>query len=355
MVNVADHTVSHRIVVVAGAGASRALADPPMPLMTDWISSLVTDLQAEDSFLPSVIGLGADLSGEDIEARLGDFLAFEAGLDLFERFKPLGYTSIAAQEMLLSQWGSKARERCRQVVGIIHRNLYDSFGSKRLDRQRAKSAYEGLRSVLIDAGAPVPAVAFATTNYDCAIEIAFQMLGSKVLDGFRPEGYGTPYFDPLGIAEEALQANGVVPVLHLHGAVGWYREPDGRIARYPADQPYNPTLGVPALLLPDSRKTTGSLPGAERVWREFDSLLREATHLLFVGHSLNDRYLIDRIGAHRKPTAVAWWFSSPTLPQSEIDLITAHVDTRLPGAFIVPAEFGPSPYFHPGQLAAWLS
>jgi DNA-binding transcriptional ArsR family regulator len=76
---VSAHEISHDIVVVAGAGASHNLTHPPMPLMTEWVNSLITDLESEDPFLASQIGLERDLPGPEVESRIGDFLADALG------------------------------------------------------------------------------------------------------------------------------------------------------------------------------------------------------------------------------------------------------------------------------------
>jgi hypothetical protein len=72
-------------------------------------------------------------------------------------------------------------------------------------------------------------------------------------------GYpNTSVLSPNGLVAEADLDT--VPVLHLHGAVGWYRTRRG-IEIHPADQPYNPALGQPALLMPDPGK---DLPAVKR-------------------------------------------------------------------------------------------
>jgi hypothetical protein len=70
-----------------------------------------------------------------------------------------------------------------------------------------------------------------------------------------------------------------VPVIQLHGAVGWYREPSGTVTRQPPNRAPNRSLGRPALLSPDPDKDPASAMTRD-LWGEFRRALSEATHIL---------------------------------------------------------------------------
>jgi hypothetical protein len=324
--------------------------------MPEWSDSVVAELNAAEDGLAAAVNLERGLRGDDFEQRLGEFLTFQSAQTLWPTFQRLGANNIHASDGSFQNWMNVARDRTHRVVETIRRNLYANFGYERFDDGRARAAYDALRAAFAHNGAVEASYWFATTNYDCAIEAAFSSLNYKVLDGFEKRGLGTPVLSPQGIAETALQSNGHVPVLHLHGAVGWYRSEGGYIQQFPPDQPYNSSLGVPALLLPDNRKTATSLVGGEALWEEFDKLLDNATHLMFLGHSLHDQHLVDLVRTKNRNTAVVI-----RMPQDDEEEglrfaeQVEYVTDTLPDARWIAGEFSDPPLFHPDALQSWLA
>jgi hypothetical protein len=160
---------------------------------------------------------------------------------------------------------------------------------QRVDRYKAASAYE--RLIVDSMGLKSGRIAFATTNYDNSLELALREHGVRVADGFPEDPLTEQVMDP-GLLSGMEWDGPSVPVLHLHGAVGWYRKPGGEIVRYQTGDQYMSSLGVPALLLPDNTKSTTSLVGGETLWEKFQELVHTATRIVFVGHSLHDGHLI---------------------------------------------------------------
>ncbi|MFL6239307.1 MAG: SIR2 family protein [Actinomycetes bacterium] len=364
MADVLQHMITRRVLVVAGAGASRELGDgQPMPLMSDWCDDLTDALDVLEPGTSRVLGLTTGLPGDVFEQRIGALLRLQAELPLFEGLRRLGMTSlIANEEAYPLQWAGIAKRRLDAITETVHENLYRNFGYSHYNDGLAEQAYSRLKSMLTAAGSDI-GLAFATTNYDQCIEAAFAAPQWKILDGFRRSPLETPILNATGIAEEWLQATDRIPILHLHGAVGWYRGDDQRIRWYPPDRGYIPALGRPALLLPDPEKTTTSLPGAETLWDEFRKLLAESTHVLFVGHSLNDDHLVEVVAQAGRPTAVLVYSRSLAKvggPDAEQDddgteeSATGFVDRVLPGARVIPGIFGPQPEFPEAELHGWL-
>jgi hypothetical protein len=325
-----------------------------MPLMHDWATSLYEALESSDTGSARVIGLEPNLRGDVFETRLGEFLTFQASLPLITKLSRLGSQSAGQDHAYFGDWLQHAKARTDRMVETIRAHLFESFGYPRFNDGLAQEAYSSLRSWV---GEPDGAefLAFATTNYDACIESAFGAMGFTVMGGFHGAPYATPVLDPLGLAANARQSNGLLPVLHLHGAVGWYRGIDGKI-RHASDLPYNPTLGVPALLLPDPTKSVDSLAGAERIWDEFRLLLSDATHILVLGHSLNDAHLVEVLNSVDKPLAVSWHQEGEDhLDEGVLEAGSSYVRKLLPTATVVPCDFGPHATVNRSQLNAWLS
>lgn len=166
----------------------------------------------------------------------------------------------------------------------INATLYDQFGQGRVVDASATAAY----SALLNEHLGVTELVIATTNYDRSAEAALHGLGMAVDTGFRAPLGRTPILEPAGLVHER---EGRTPVIHLHGAVGWY-ERGGRIEDHYGDQPYNASLGTPVVLYPDPEKDPTSDAMVSELWREFEHALGSAEHVLLLGHSLHDPALL---------------------------------------------------------------
>src|SRR5439155_1319040 len=79
------------------------------------------------------------------------------------------------------------------------------------------------------------------------------------------------------------------PVLHLHGKVGWLRRPDETtIPFFSGTTAYDPTFGLPIIMLPDPRKTYSGDDVLSILWAQFENALHRARRVFVVGHSLAD-------------------------------------------------------------------
>jgi hypothetical protein len=351
---VGNEQVRRRVLVVTGAGASQGIAsrEGALPLMRAWATGLREALDEGDRGVADVIGLKVDLDGDLFEERLGDFLAFQANLGLVHGLRRLGLQPVGSGTTQIDQWLTVATDRCDRLVHAIWTNLYENFGFRSFNGQLAAQAYDHLRGWFSQQPTHL---SIATTNYDLSAEEAFRLLGSTVLDGFSGSAYTAQTLDLDDLMNRRLESVEYVPVLHLHGAVGWYRSSDGSgsITRHPADQPYYPHLGPPALLLPDGRKTISSLVGAERVWDAFQVLLDEASHVLVLGHSLHDKHLVELIKGGPR-VAVAWHLDELTTDDAQRSA-RDYVNRKLPGAAFIPCSFGPQTMADRGVINDWLT
>lgn len=291
-------STQRRLILVTGAGASVHLgADGrSLPLMADWSDALVTALDRAERGLAATMGLRAGLKGDEFEEVLGAFLRWIQTFDATERFMKVGRpgpdTPITSE---IVRWLSLARDRTRTIVRAVNVSLWREFSLNRVDTATATNSYESLLKALRAVPGKGSTTLFsATTNYDRSAEVALGELGFSVDTGARSVRGRTDRLDLDAI--QPWSDPKTVPHLHLHGAVGWYRDPERGIRVDPADRDYDDRL-TPAVLYPDPDKDPlgeGEV-GVNALWNKFADALESATHVLVLGHSLHDRPLLDAL------------------------------------------------------------
>ncbi|BEP14826.1 hypothetical protein acdb102_31370 [Acidothermaceae bacterium B102] len=375
----------HRsVLLVTGSGATASLGvgGSSIPQMGAWVESLIADVNAAVPGAAERIGLVSGLPPEEFERTLGDFLAYHRSLEFVRTFgrmaceadTSLGYISPNdVPESKFNAWVDTAQSQTKAIVAAIHRNLYENFSVDKLDDHKCRAAYQGLVDRLVE---PDSYLAIATTNYDVSAEIGLngwttksgRIIGTRTgLERRNP--YTAERLEQSAVAQmrddfAGASGNFPVPVMYLHGAVGWYWE-DGEI-RVPSarNQPFDPSR-EPAILLPDDRKTAGSLRGGEGLWDQFQLISRAATHIGFMGHSLHDRHLLavvnDAVGSFPKKLAVFWYEGSAgddlnTKSATHVkEWDREYIKNVLPGAEIILCRFGEKPIFDEPALRAWLT
>ena len=301
-----------------------------MPLMPDWAVSLADHLNLRLPNSADSLGLrGGALSGPAFEETLGLFLQWRQAHQLNRTFMSFGMPQVgesSASNMPVPQWLTNNELRAQSVMEALHENLYANFGAQAVDEKKAKEAYGKLTEEL---GGKTVTKMCATTNYDPSLEVGLEQLGYKVHDGFSvvyPRA--TPRFDATDLGSwDRIRAE-TIPLFHLHGAVGWYRDDGGEITQHPPDQRYNPTLGAPVILPPDPKKDPLNDATVASVWREFTLALKGATHVLVLGHSLHDPALVQALTSVAESTHILVAGTEPT---------TEDIST----AVAVRMEFGP--------------
>jgi hypothetical protein len=337
------------VVLVTGAGASRAFGvnGTLMPLMGDWADHLVGKLIQRMNYLEAT-GLRKGMAGEIFEARLGKFLqdaeAFRRISDLLGpsvRFQDFGAgTQTMQAEGVMEQWHRQAVHHFDQVTGLIRESLYELFADAAVDLDAAAKAYQGLFGAL-GLGRDSRLV-YATTNYDTVGEHAIRRSGA-LPDWGQPPSLGHE-------GEARLVVDGLleglpryVPVLHLHGRVGWYRR-DGRV--YAADVvKHQEGFGTPVVMLPDPGKVYDQDDIIIVLWREFSTALARAKRVLVLGHSLNDQYLLRALIQNVQPldriaVSVLGDDQNPPQPHPSAGPVMAKISHNLGNAAIIPMRFG---------------
>lgn len=339
------------LVLVTGAGATRELGSnsQPVPLMGEWSTRLCEALDKAEAGLASAVGLNPGMSGPEFEEALGMLLRWQEVRPLARRFMGLGGPSAGSHTGEVPASYDREDARLNEVMGVLNASLYDEFGKNRIDTQAVESAYGGLLELL---DGPT-LVACVTTNYDLALETGLEALGHEFDTGFvRPSVGSSPILEPTGIVERA--SDGKIPVLHLHGAVGWY-EREGSVIEHYADQPFNPTLGAPAVLYPDPLKDPTSNATVQSLWDEFDRALDNASHVLVIGHSLHDPALEQRLNSMAKGARVgicAHLESGGGTGSKAFKEKEQHIHAKVHRATVFPSHFAPDPRVG-GQFNKW--
>jgi SIR2-like domain len=279
-------------------------------MMPQWASLLVDALGAR----ARQVRITPDMPGPDFEAALGQFLSFAKALPIIEKFGYLGNTPNPQVQVSLkpgqdfNNWVNYATNSVNEIMNGLHANLYTCFGLGSVDVERAKMAYQALHHEGLGWAPESTRIIHATTNFDPALEVAIDEDDDlDYVDGFtRPPGGGTRVYSPELIqAAVASDKNfNRIPILHLHGAVGWYYNSDNNITKDASDLPFVHGRN-PALLLPDDTKNPANFQtGLDATWTIFQSIMPDVTHVLVLGHSLNDKHIVEALRQWRGSIAV---------------------------------------------------
>lgn len=152
----------------------------------------------------------------------------------------------------LEAWMAQADLSIAQAFRVVHETLYELFGDPMIDVPRAKAAYTELLG-RIGIAPPGANWVYATTNYDRIGDEALGEAGFSVDWGEpRRVRLGERQIRPDGLLRGIL---GTVPVLHLHGRIGWYRRPENQGGGvYAADMvQHQDGFGAPIVMLPSPK------------------------------------------------------------------------------------------------------
>lgn len=341
------------LVLITGAGASREFGagGKPLPLMGDWSDAIIRKLSQRNGYLEAT-GLQRGTSGEEFEAQLGRFLrqveAFpliQSLLDASVRFQPPSNPALQSQGVL-QDWHNATDHHLQQIVELIRQSLYEEFSAAQVDFSKATESYHRLFETL---GLRGPSRwVYATTNYDVIGEVVIENLG-KLPDWGVPPRTGLGGEVPIHALDILEGLPRYVPVLHLHGRVGWYRRRDnaGNVTSVYAttNTQHQEGFGIPVVMLPDPNKAYDGDDIISALWRQFREALQRAKSVLVLGHSLNDQALVSEIAANVQPldrvgVTVSCKDGQPDEPSnstvSTMQKIRAHLGT----ASEIPMRFG---------------
>ena len=283
------------LVLVTGAGASRSFGrEGALPLMTDWAMHLINDLEDRDPAYPLMVGLERDIDGEQFERRLGEYVR-SARLLLREHF-PIWHGPVDTAQL------TPEERQCRQFLEIndvLYDSIYRLFGSETTDSERAARALKQLLTLILGDVPPRNWV-YATTNFDTLAEEAVHRLGAEANNGeeYAPRGFRRVSADRM-VRDAPVRG---VPVLHLHGRVGWIwrsEMEEEEVISLPLDRHFV-AAGTPLVVLPDLDKTYYE-PLIAAFWFRFEEYLARAQRVLVLGHSLRDTSLVNLLRVAVRP------------------------------------------------------
>jgi hypothetical protein len=351
--NTASTDEDVELVLVTGAGASCGLGvdGKRIPLMAEWSDHLVKRLAESGRGHVQLTGLEPGLDSMKFEECLGRFLtarlAFAHVAGLVRKSADLYYPQheILSNEGVLDSWYRTVDGNLVQIESTIQKSLYELYAAPEFDLARAADAYRELLATL-----SVPERSskwvYVTTNYDPIGEMALEHAGYPVEWGERQQARGG---DRLIDVEGLVKVIGrSVPVLHLHGRVGWYRRTDaiGAAEAYAAPvTTHDPAHGTPIVMLPNPEKPYESDEIILSLWRQFEEVLGRARRVFVLGHSLHDARLVQALATHVKPivrlaVTVFGHAHDPSKPFERNDPVLQIVAERLPGAKVIPIRFG---------------
>jgi hypothetical protein len=199
----------------------------------------------------------------------------------------------------------------------------------------------------------------ATTNYDTIAENALIRAG-------RLPDWGRPHV-PAGMGASTIQPEGLlagmpryVPIIHLHGRAGWYRRKDPQMQVYEDDiRRHQAGFGVPIVMLPDPEKLYDTDDVIDGLWGQFREALTRAKRVLVLGHSLNDRVLVQTLArdVHSQVPIGVTVLPDPVnknAPDASAGHVVQMIHTQLPQATVVPLRFGPGMGQGVNPLKEWV-
>jgi hypothetical protein len=257
-----------------------------------------------------VLVTGAGASGPAFEERLGTFLqqvaAFKLSGPMLEGLaEAMGHDWSTPGHAGMGQpswttWHTNAVNRLDHIISLIHTTLYEQFGPENVDTYSASRAFAALlRSLEIR---PQSKWVYATTNYDVIPDHVISHMGWNPDHGaIRTVDSSTPVLRVGGLLDGISR---YVPVLHLHGRVGWMRRTDNGSEIEVENARPGLSQHVPIVELPGVNKAyEGSV--ISTLWAESLQAISRARRVLILGHSLNDEALVATVRENAAPDSVA--------------------------------------------------
>jgi hypothetical protein len=143
------------------------------------------------------------MTGEAFEEALGLLLRWRQVRELEERFEGLGGPEANAVLPQVREARQHTALRLALVARVLDETLYEQFGQRRVDDDRAASAYSVLLRELGD-----PDLIVATTNYDRSAEAALEILNHDVDTEFLRKPSRAPTLDPVGLVARDVRPTG---------------------------------------------------------------------------------------------------------------------------------------------------
>lgn len=349
------------LVLITGAGASYefGLRGTKVPMMAEWSNALVDKISSRSWSYVEATGLAKGLNGPEFEKRLGQFLR---QVQAFSQIQSLLKPSLAFQptdpplfDSTFSQWHRQTVFHLSQITDLIHESLYENFSIDRIDLDAAAHAYAKLFQ---DLGiGNTDSLVYATTNYDPVGEYAIEQFGG-LPDWGAPRLVRNAGQSILRVDRIIAGLPRYVPVLHLHGRIGWYRQQEDGTLHSADITRHESGFGIPIVMLPDPDKTYDTDPVIQSLWEQFEQALRSARRVFVLGHSLNDRALIEALRRNVSPpqrlaVGLLARQDDPEQPDPNAAPTMNVLQNFLPAARMITVRFGPDPTISAQGIRTW--
>jgi hypothetical protein len=337
-------------------------------MMGEWANALTRKLVERNSYL-AVTGLYENMEPIEFEQKLGRFLRQMSSFAQVEdvvtgskHFPPsaeMATVPFSTSDVLLS-WYRNAKFHLDEINELVRESLYEQFAEPRTDPARAREAYGDLLRVL-QIG-PSTQWVYVTTNYDTIGETALATLDLLPDWGEPPQVGGTNQERPIRVDGLLDVIPRSVPVLHIHGRIGWYRrvDVDGSSEAYsmPAATRHQRVWGTPIVMLPDPDKSYEADPIINTLWLQFLDVLDRAQRVFILGHSLNDAVLLEAIRERVQPNErIAVTVLSTEKNRDQPDTGSKDQEEKVKREFqnatVVPIRFGEMPVYEPA-VQKWV-
>jgi hypothetical protein len=348
-------------VLVTGAGATRefGVGGTKVPMMAEWSGALVEKLRSTSGAYLAATGLAAGLDGQEFEKRLGRFLrqvpAFAQVSGMVKQSLSFPEPGQAMSGEALSRWHARTLLHLSRITDLVQEALREGFSAERVDLDAASRGYARLLQDL-RVGTMDPLV-YATTNYDPAGEYAIEQSG-RIPDWGAPRQVLGSGSSPLHVESILDGLPRYVPVLHLHGRVGWHRRLDDGTPRSADGTCREPAGAIPLAMPPDPDHAGGGDPVIAALWQQFEQALRRARRVFVLGHSLSNRALVESLRrnvspAHRLAVGILASRDDPAEIDQDAATAIGMLRSCLPGAGLITVRFGPDPVISAQGVQAW--
>jgi hypothetical protein len=349
------------LVLVTGAGATYefGLQSTKVPTMAEWSDALVEKISKASWSYVAATGLAEGLGGPEFERRLSRFLrqvsAFSQISSILAPSLNFQPADLSIADQTLSRWHTRTAFHLSKITDLIHESLYENFSGERIDLDAASNSYARL---LRDLGiGNTDSLVDATTNYDPVGEYAIEQFGG-LPDWGAPRHVRNPGSSLLRVDRIIDGLPRYVPVLHLHGRVGWYRRQDGGILHSADAARHEPGSGIPFIMQHDPDQAYNTEPVIRSLWEQFEQALRRARRVFVLGHSLNDRALVESLRKNISPPhRLAVGLLARKDDPGQIDqTATSTINVLrefLPAAGMITVRFGPDPIISAYGVRTW--
>jgi hypothetical protein len=306
-VSLAERKKQTRVVVLAGAGASKAVQPEKFPTTVEFFKRLPPPV-VSDGYFQFVLGFLQAQRGDaviDIEVVLWELQKLIEFFQQVSDKSSIVGSAIATNLMKtvnagwnfghLGNGGPQLTRYLENTIGLVNQQVYELY-SYDPEPNELKNNWSPLIYRLLEFGAHLD---IFTTNYDLVIENALQELdGDEFMFKYSGATGRVQKFLNLGQWQEDASRSGGL-LTKLHGSLNWKVSGD-RIAI--GDSAFTGTHAKHAIIYPGF-KGRSNAAFFEPFHDYFSRMLASADHVLIVGFAFRDEYISQILRTSLAPAA----------------------------------------------------